>query len=94
MAGGLTDDYAGLKASRDESLVPGAVTIALGVMVLAIAAVEYFVFIKISAPATVPGSVVGLSFGTTAYLASYVGAGAILITLGIWKIFRACSRNP
>ena len=64
------------------------------IMVMAIAAVEYFVFIRISAPATVADSVFGLSFGTTAYLASYVGAGAILITLGIWKIYRACGRNP
>lgn len=94
MAGGLTDDCAGLKASRDESVVPGALATALGVMVMAIAAVEYFVFIRISAPATVADSVFGLSFGTTAYLASYVGAGAILITLGIWKIYRACGRNP
>jgi hypothetical protein len=41
----LTDDCAGLKASRGESVVPGALAIALGVMVMAIAAVEYFVFI-------------------------------------------------
>jgi hypothetical protein len=62
---------------------------ALGCLALAIAGVEYFVFVEFAAHTAGERNVLGLSFGTTAYLGGYAGAGVVLIALGIWKIFRA-----
>ncbi len=89
MAGGLTDDRVALKSSPDSGVVFGSAVIVLGCGVLAIAGVEYFLFAEIGTPMTGERNVLGLSFATTAYLGGYVSAGAILITLGIWKIIRA-----
>ena len=89
MAGGLTDDRVVLKSSPNRGVVSGSVAIVLGCGVLAIAGVEYFLFVEIGAPMAGERNVLGLSFATTAYVGGYVSAGAILIILGIWKIFRA-----
>lgn len=67
----------------------GAAALLLGLLVLAIAAVEYFVFADISAQAGGVNTTFGLSSGTMAYLAGYTGAGLILAAVGIWKICRA-----
>ena len=88
MADDVTDDRVVMKANHDRSVIPGAVVVALGLIVLAVAAVEYFVFADIAAPADGGNGLFGLSFGTTAYLAGYTGAGVILIAAGIWKIRR------
>ncbi len=89
MVDDLTDDRVALKANHDRSVVPGAALMALGLLALAIAAVECFVFAGIAAPTDGGNGLFGLSFGTTAYVAGYTAAGAILIGVGIWKIYRA-----
>ena len=78
-----------MKANHDRSVIPGAAVMALGLLVLAVAAAEYFVFADIAGPTDGGNGLFGLSFGTTAYLAGYTGAGVILIAVGIWKIYRA-----
>jgi len=85
----LTDGRIDLKARQDRSIVPGVSALSLGLVALAIAAVECFVFADINASAGGGSQVFGLGFGTTAYVAGYAGAGIILIAIGVWKIFRA-----
>jgi hypothetical protein len=89
MADEVTDDRVAMKAYHDRSVIPGAVVMALGLLVLAVAAVEYFVFSDIAGSTDGGNDLFGLSFGTTAYLAGYTAAGVILIAVGIWKIYRA-----
>lgn len=89
MVDGLTDGRIELKASEDRSIVPGLVAVVLGLLALAIAAVEYFVFSEITASTGGGNQALGFSFGTMAYFAGYVGAGIILIAIGILKIRRA-----
>lgn len=78
-----------LNSSPTKSLITGTVTIALGCLALAIAGAEYFVFVDMAAPAAGGKNVLGLSFGTTAYLGGYAGTGVVLICLGVWKLVRA-----
>ena len=91
MADELTDDCVALKSNHDRSVIPGAAAMALGLMALAIAAVEYFVFAGIAAPTYGENDMFVLSFGTMAYVAGYTAAGVILIALGVWKIY--CARR-
>jgi len=70
-------------------VVTGVVAIAIGGLALAIAGVEYFVFVDMAASAPGAKNALGLSGGTTAYLGGYAGAGVVLICLGVWKVFRA-----
>jgi len=84
----LTDDDVALSPNPGKSVIVGGVTIALGCLALAIAGVEYFVFVDMAAPAAGGKNSLGLSFGTTAYLGGYAGAGVVLICLGLLKVFR------
>jgi len=76
------------KKQRSRSLVKGIAALALGLLALAIAAVEYFVFADLSTSPRDGNYSQALSFGTLAYLAGYAGAGIILIAIGIQKLFR------
>lgn len=76
------------KKQRSRSLVKGIAAVALGLLALAIAAVEYFVFADISTPSRDGVISQGLSFGTMAYLAGYAGAGVILVAIGIQRLLR------
>jgi hypothetical protein len=89
MVDGLDDDDLALKSSRRASVLPGLVVIILGLLALAIAAVEYLVNAGIANSAGHDDGWLGLSFGTAAYIAGYAGAGVVLVVLGIWKIYRA-----
>ena len=91
MADDLTNDRVALKANHDRSVIPGTVAMALGLLALTIAAVQYFVFADIAGPTDGGNDIFGLSFGTTAYVASYTAVGVILIAVGLWKIYRARS---
>ncbi len=82
----MTGDCVALNPSPTKSLITGTVTITLGCLALAIAGAEYFVFVDMAAGGK---NVLGLSFGTTAYLGGYAGTGVVLICLGIWKLVRA-----
>ena len=84
----MTDEHGALKANRDKSVIPGVAAVVIGLLALAIAAVEGYVFADIAIPEDSAGTVFGLSFGTTAYIMGYAAAGIILLTLGMWKIFR------
>jgi hypothetical protein len=89
MVDGLDDDDLALKSSRRASVLPGLVVIILGLLALAIAAVEYLINAGIANSAGHDDGWLGLSFGTAAYIAGYAGAGVVLVVLGIWKIYRA-----
>lgn len=89
MADCVTNGCVVLKRREGRSIVPGVFAVALGLVALAIAAVEFFVFSDIAAPGPGGNQGSGFSFGTTAYVAGYAAAGIILIALGIWKIVRA-----
>ena len=68
-----------LKAKRGRNLSPGLAAVAIGLLALAIAAVEGLVF----------NDIADLGFGTMGYIASYAVAGVVLIAVGVWKIFRS-----
>ncbi len=89
MVDGLDDDDLALKSSRRASVLPGLVVIILGLLALAIAAVEYLINAGIANSAGHDDGWLGLSFGTAAYIAGYAGAGVVLVVLGIWKVYRA-----
>ena len=89
MADRLDDDDLALKSGRRVSVLPGIVVIVLGLLALAIAAVEYLVSAGIANSAVEGNGFFGLSFGTAAYIAGYAGAGVVLVVLGIWKIHQA-----
>jgi hypothetical protein len=76
------------KKQRSRGLVKGVAALALGLLALSIAAVEYFVFADISTQSRDGVISQGLSFGTMAYLAGYAGAGVILIAIGIQRLLR------
>jgi len=88
MVDGLDEDDLALKSSRRASVLPGLVVIILGLLVLAVAAVEYLVNTGIANSAGHDDGFLGLSFGTAAYIAGYAGAGVILVVLGVWKIYQ------
>lgn len=85
----MTNGYTILKSRKGRSIIPGVSAVALGLVALAIAAVELFVFSRIAGPAAGGYQEFGTELGTTAYVAGYAAAGIILIAVGIWKIFRA-----
>ena len=89
MVDGLDSDGPALKSNGGTSVLPGLIVATLGVLALAIAAVEYLVFAGFGNSAGGEGGFFGLSFGTQAYIAGYAGAGIVLIILGVWKIYRA-----
>ena len=68
-----------MKEKRGRNLGPGLAVIAIGLLALAVAAVEGLVFTDIA----------DLGFGTMAYIASYAAAGVVLIAVGVWKISRS-----
>ena len=71
-------------------LVTGISAIALGVVAVSLAALEYHVSVELAGPGRA-GATAGISemtFGTAAYIFSYLAAGAILLVLGVWKIRR------
>lgn len=78
MVDGLSDESVSLNANRRRSLAPGVAAIAIGLLALAIAAVECMV----------SADTADIGFGTMAYVASYATAGIILIAIGVWKIYR------
>lgn len=82
----MTDDRAGPEARRGAGIVSGAAVAALGLVALAVAAVEYHVFADTGGGG---GGLFGMSAGTSAYIVGYGGAGFILFALGMWKIRRA-----
>ncbi len=89
MADEATDDRVEMKAKGDRSIIPGAAVVALGLLVLAVALVEYLVFADIAGSRDAGKDLFGLSFATIAYLASYTAAGVVLIAVGIRRIYRA-----
>ena len=93
MVDGVDDDDLALKASRRASVLPGLVVIILGLLALAIGAVEYLVSAGIANSAGHDDAFLGLSFGTAAYIAGYAGVGVVLVVLGIWKIYRVRSQS-
>ena len=75
----MTSDGVVVKEKGGRSPGPGLAAVAIGLLALAVAAVEGFVFTDIA----------DLGFGTMAYIASYAAAGVVLIAVGVWKIFRS-----
>ena len=76
-------------AARD--LVTGISATALGVLAVSLAALEYHVSVETVAAGAAEGAagLSRLSFGSGAYVVAYLGAGAILVALGVWKIYRS-----
>lgn len=67
----------------------GIGVVAIGLVALGIAAVEYLVFADISRSLGGGSELLGMSPGTAAYVVGYGGAGLVLIALGLVKIRRA-----
>jgi hypothetical protein len=88
----MSDDRAASEEKHGASLAPGAAVAALGLLALAIAAIEFYVFSDVVEPGAgsgdVGGGAFGMTTGTSAYVAGYAAAGVILFALGIWKIYR------
>lgn len=89
----MTGDGPVRKEKHGGSVVSGAAVAALGLLVSGIAAVEYYVSADIVAPGMGPADggnrLLGMTFGTSAYIAGYAASGVILFALGVWKIYRA-----
>ena len=68
-----------MKEKQGRNLGPGLAAVAIGLLALAVAAVEGLVFTDIA----------DLGIGTMAYVTSYAAAGVVLIAVGVWKIFRS-----
>lgn len=76
---------------RARDLVTGISALALGIVAVSLAALEYHVSLEISAAGR-SGAITGIAemtFGTAAYILAYLAAGGILLALGVWKIRRA-----
>lgn len=93
----MSDDRAALEEKHGGSLFSGAAVAALGLLALAIAATEFYVFSDVVEPEAGSGDVgdgpFGMTTGTSAYVAGYAAAGVILFALGMWKIYRARRRR-
>ncbi len=79
------------RGQRGRIMVAGVVTAVLGLLVIAVAAIEFYVFADVLAPKAADDRFVlfGMTVGTGAYVLGYAGAGAILLVIGAWKIYRA-----
>lgn len=71
-------------------LVNGIAVTALGILSVALAVVEYYV--STEAAGRGASGPLHVSFGTGAYVLGYLVAGAVLVALGIGKIYRAARR--
>ena len=70
-------------------MLSGIVALMIGLLAIAIAAVEYVLFADITKSIGIGEELFGMSRGTAAYVLSYAGAGLILVALGLVKIHRA-----
>lgn len=88
----MSDGGATSQEKHGGSIVPGAAVAAIGLMALAVAAVEFYVFSDVVKPGAGSGDVAdgpfGMTTGTSAYVAGYAAAGVILFAVGMWKIYR------
>ena len=64
---------------------------ALGIVAVTVAALEYHVSTELSAPgrAGTAAHISEMTFGTAAYILAYLAAGIVLLALGVSKIRRA-----
>ena len=97
MAGTVSHNRSALGKGDGASVVSGMVLSALGLLALAVAAIELYVSAGIVEPGAGSeegvGGAFGLSTGTSAYVAGYTAAGVILVALGVWKMWRARRRS-
>jgi len=85
----MTNDRFVLERKRSRSVVSGTIVAALGLLALAIAAVEYYVFTIVVVPGNAENGLFGMTAGTTVYVAGYAAAGVILFAVGVSKMRRA-----
>ena len=85
----MREDRFALDRKRDRSTTSGMIIAALGILALAIAAVEYYVFAHIAVPGNAENGLFGMTAGTTAYVTGYAAAGVILFAVGMSKVLRA-----
>ena len=85
----MKDDRVAPTKKHSRSIVSGVLVAALGLLVLAIAATEYYMFADIAVPGDAVNGLLGMTAGTTAYVAGYTAAGLILFAIGVSKVCRA-----
>lgn len=87
----MTRSRAGLRDGRARAIVTGVAAMALGMVAVSIAAVEFYVSADVMGLSTADDRIVlfGMTTGTGAYVLGYATAGAILVAIGAWTIHRA-----
>lgn len=81
----------GPRGKHSREIVTGVAASLLGLLVISVAAVEYYVFADVldSGVGSDRTVLFGMTAGTSAYVLGYALAGVVLLALGAWKIHRA-----